>query len=516
MSAGSAFAAGLRSGQAIYDSAVKNAMARKRLDMAKTEFEYSQAKRKQDLENQTKAQSGLDTFLYEVQGLTDMTDPSQFEAYNNALAKAASVVSLNDSVSDQFGRVVSVIEQKTGKEQALKLRGERGLLLTKYRSKFPGQDVPSTDGSKFDVSKYDFEAVAEKLKRKSEEEAKDAKKRGALDEIEVEFTKRFPGESFPVEPAKIADRGPMLDEIKPAEPTPDYSAASMAIREFDREQDIAKAATKSDVDDRVEFNRWKISVERPDAKITNIDDRRKFKTFRQDQQIKKLMSEAGFESFKLLDNLEPDLLVGGYKNIDQVAGQVADLVRKQEEDADVKKATAQKPLSESQATSYIFAGRMKYNQEQLDRLADQGFNPATVSESLLMATLPEVGKTTEQKLYIAAKANWVAANLRKESGAAIAESEYTNAYAQYFPKVGDSAEVIAYKRNLRQLAERDMRDAAMGTQAMGDSYRTLPAGRTYRSKQERDDAYNRGELKVGDSYKYLNEQGQVVPGVLEP
>ena len=507
MSAGSAFAAGLRSGQAIYDNAVRNAMARKRLDMAKTEFEYTQAKRKQDLENQTKAQSGLDTFLSEVQGLTDMTDPSQFEAYNNALAKAASVVSLDDSVSDQFGRVVSVIEQKTGKEQALKLRGERGLLLTKYRSKFPGQDIPSTDGSKFDVSKYDYEAVAEKLKRKSEEEAKEAKKRGALDEIEVEFTKRFPGKVFP---------GIPVDPLRTTESTPDYSAASMAIREFDREQDIAKAAAKSDVDDRVEFNRWKISVERPDAKITNIDDRRKFKTFKQDQQIKKLMSEAGYESFKLLDNLEPDLLVGGYKNLDEVAGQVTDLVRKQEEDADVKKAAAQKPLTESQANAYIFAGRMKYNQEQLDRLEAQGFNPATVSESLLMATLPEVGKTTQQKLYIAAKANWVAANLRKESGAAIAESEYANAFEQYFPKVGDSAEVIAYKRNLRQLAERDMRDAAMGTQAMGDSYRTLPAGRTYRSKQERDDAYNRGELKVGDSYTYLNEQGQAVSGVIEP
>ena len=507
MSAGSAFASGLRAGQAIYDSAVRNALARKRLDMAKTEFEYTQAKRKQDLENQTKAQSGLDTFLYEVQGLTDMTDPSQYEAYSNALAKAASVVSLDDNVFNQFGRIASVIEQKTGREQEVKLRVERGLLLTKYRRKFPGQDIPSTDGSKFDVSKYDYEAVAEKLKRKSEEEAKEAKKRGALDEIEVEFTKRFPGESFPAIP---------VDPLRTTEPTPDYSAASMAIREFDREQDIAKAATKSDVDDRVEFNRWKISVERPDAKITNIDDRRKFKTFKQDQQIKKLMSEAGYESFKLLDNLEPDLLVGGYKNLDEVAGQVADLVRKQEEDADVKKAAAQKPLSESQANAYIFAGRMKYNQEQLDRLEAQGFNPATVSESLLMATLPEVGKTTQQKLYIAAKANWVAANLRKESGAAIAESEYRNAYEQYFPKVGDSAEVIAYKRNLRQLAERDMRDAAMGTQAMGDSYRTLPANKIYRSKKERDDAFTRKELKVGDSYTYLNEQGQAVSGVIEP
>jgi len=506
MSAGSAFASGLRAGQAIWNSAVNNAMQKKRLDMAKTEFQYTQAKRKQDLENQTKAQSGLDTFLYEVQGLTDMTDPNQFEAYNNALANAASTVTLDNAVSKQFEKIVDVIDQKTGKEQALKLRGERGLLLTKFRNKFKGQDIPSTDGSKFDVSKIDYQAIEEKLKRKSEEEEKDAKKRGVFSDIEVEYTKRFPGKNFPETP---------VDQFKTTDSTPDYSAASLAIRDFDREREIEKASTKADVDDRVEFNQWKISVERPDANITNIDDRRKFKTFKQDKQIKKLMAQAGYDAFKLFDQLEPDLLVGGYKNLEEVAGRVADLVRKQEEDSDVKKAAAQKPLSESQATSYIFAGRMRYNQEQLDRLEKEGFNPADVDQSILMATLPEVGKTTQQKLYIAAKANWVAANLRKESGAAIAESEYKNAYEQYFPRVGDSEEVIDYKRNLRKLAERDMRDAAMGTQAMGDSYRTLPSGRVYKSEKERNDAYNRGELKIGDSYTYLNEQGQSVSGVIK-
>ena len=122
MSAGSAFASGLRAGQAIWNSAVNNAMQKKRLDMAKTEFQYTQAKRKQDLENQTKAQSGLDTFLYEVQGLTDMTDPNQFDAYKNALAKAASKVTLDNAVSKQFEKIVDVIDQKTGKEQALKLK----------------------------------------------------------------------------------------------------------------------------------------------------------------------------------------------------------------------------------------------------------------------------------------------------------------------------------------------------------------------------------------------------------
>jgi hypothetical protein len=60
MSAGSAFAAGLRSGQAIYDSAVKNAMARKRFDMAKAEFKYQQAQRKQAIEDEVAATTAFD------------------------------------------------------------------------------------------------------------------------------------------------------------------------------------------------------------------------------------------------------------------------------------------------------------------------------------------------------------------------------------------------------------------------------------------------------------------------
>jgi len=42
MSAGSAFASGVRAGQAIWNNAVQNAMAGKRLDMLRTQFKFEQ------------------------------------------------------------------------------------------------------------------------------------------------------------------------------------------------------------------------------------------------------------------------------------------------------------------------------------------------------------------------------------------------------------------------------------------------------------------------------------------
>ena len=44
MSAGSAFASGVRAGQNIWNSAVSNAMAGKRLDMLRTQFQFEQTK----------------------------------------------------------------------------------------------------------------------------------------------------------------------------------------------------------------------------------------------------------------------------------------------------------------------------------------------------------------------------------------------------------------------------------------------------------------------------------------
>ena len=63
MSAGSAFASGVRAGQNIWNSAVSNAMAGKRLDMLKTQFQFEQLQRKKALDNELASESTFDKFV---------------------------------------------------------------------------------------------------------------------------------------------------------------------------------------------------------------------------------------------------------------------------------------------------------------------------------------------------------------------------------------------------------------------------------------------------------------------
>lgn len=58
----------------------------------------------------------------------------------------------------------------------------------------------------------------------------------------------------------------------------------------------------------------------------------------------------------------------------------------------------------------------------------------------------------QQQSYEQAKRNFVSAILRKESGAAIADSEFVNEDKKYFPQTGDSPATIEQKARARDLA----------------------------------------------------------------
>lgn len=58
----------------------------------------------------------------------------------------------------------------------------------------------------------------------------------------------------------------------------------------------------------------------------------------------------------------------------------------------------------------------------------------------------------DQQKYQQAKRNFISANLRKESGAAISPQEYESEDKKYFPQFGDSAAVIEQKRKARETA----------------------------------------------------------------
>ncbi|WP_186055696.1 hypothetical protein [Burkholderia gladioli] len=63
-----------------------------------------------------------------------------------------------------------------------------------------------------------------------------------------------------------------------------------------------------------------------------------------------------------------------------------------------------------------------------------------------------IAPNNQQQSYDQAKRNFISAVLRKESGAAIAESEFANEDKKYFPQAGDSAATIEQKARARDLA----------------------------------------------------------------
>lgn len=121
-----------------------------------------------------------------------------------------------------------------------------------------------------------------------------------------------------------------------------------------------------------------------------------------------------------------------------------------------------KDMNEGQAKANLFGSRMREAGSVLNGLEDRGFKTPSLIKQGLSKT-PMIGgslellanKTVasgEQQQVEQAQRDFVNAVLRRESGAAISESEFSNATKQYFPQPGDGKEVLLQKRRNRELA----------------------------------------------------------------
>jgi hypothetical protein len=118
-----------------------------------------------------------------------------------------------------------------------------------------------------------------------------------------------------------------------------------------------------------------------------------------------------------------------------------------------------------------FGVRMLQNSGPIRQVLDGGYK-VTVEDARKIRILGALGLGTltldpEAQRFYAAANNWIAAQLREESGAAIPTSEYADALEQYFPQAGDSRQVIEDKRALRETATRGMINSS------GDAFATL-------------------------------------------
>jgi len=133
----------------------------------------------------------------------------------------------------------------------------------------------------------------------------------------------------------------------------------------------------------------------------------------------------------------------------------------------------QNPPTDTQSVSAGFYSRMAEANAQMDQNLE-GILASGIEKA--RADVPLIGNYTASDAYQVANnlmLDFVTANLRKESGAALGKEETEREFKKYFPQPGDGPKNIERKRQARRLAVESMRlnagKAAQGRQPTNQS-----------------------------------------------
>ena len=128
-----------------------------------------------------------------------------------------------------------------------------------------------------------------------------------------------------------------------------------------------------------------------------------------------------------------------------------------------------KPQTEAQSKSEGFAHRLINADKYISN--PKLVEAATSLRQETKGNVPLIGNfliSSDKQSYDQAVLSFVNAKLRQESGAVIGDSEFVKAERQYFPRPGDSKELIQQKTSERKIAINDMIKSA------GRNYTPLP------------------------------------------
>jgi hypothetical protein len=109
--------------------------------------------------------------------------------------------------------------------------------------------------------------------------------------------------------------------------------------------------------------------------------------------------------------------------------------------------------SPDQSKAATFAERLQQAEGVFGGLDNEGHDGTSVGQAFQRTGLvPGMLQTDSFKKRNQAERNFVNALLRRESGSAISDSEFASAEAQYFPRAGDSKDLLSQKFANRQVA----------------------------------------------------------------
>jgi hypothetical protein len=196
----------------------------------------------------------------------------------------------------------------------------------------------------------------------------------------------------------------------------------------------------------------KLKSQETDRERQTALDRETFRKHDADERARKNTALIGLKQhgYKLPPGADPDSLDLSTLELDPK------WINTQTQIAGAKSAAAEnaKNPADTQYAAAGFATRMEQAERKLGDLLARGFDPtlAKVQAQEAMGGPLEGFKSGDVKVYEQAKNDFISAVLRKESGAAIGEQERAAEEAKYFPRVGDTPEVIANKAASRNQA----------------------------------------------------------------
>lgn len=127
--------------------------------------------------------------------------------------------------------------------------------------------------------------------------------------------------------------------------------------------------------------------------------------------------------------------------------------------APIAGTSSQKQLNGEQALSMGFANRMQASESVIGQKGAAG----TSMKQSALSDVPIIGNyliSNDRQQLEQAERDFINAQLRRESGAAISSGEFSNARQQYFPQPGDSPETLAQKAANRALVIQGMQQSA--------------------------------------------------------
>lgn len=179
----------------------------------------------------------------------------------------------------------------------------------------------------------------------------------------------------------------------------------------------------------------------------------------------------GFDAFLLMPNnqkqslrVKPQADIGQMENLLDIQLKSNELAQApmKNKAAAVALANAEREAGTpkpDQSLAAGFATMMERGNKTLADLENSGFDPSSISAGV-QSLLPNVVRGNDVQRYEQAKRDFLTAVLRRESKANITDKEFAMYDKRYFPKAGDSAEVVEQKRLSREQATENVKSEA--------------------------------------------------------